>query len=222
MKPGKKALVMPAVAVALVLLGLGEVAADAHQQQVELLHVQRAVAVVVDVPDEVVHVVHRELLADLADRLVQLLDRDEAAPVLVDDLEHVPHELLGLARVPDVVLERAPEGEELLEGHLARAVRVEQLHDLVDPRRRRLAPRELGQQVPELLAVDGPLLVLVEDVEDGPPRPLPALVLGPRRLGALPRLRRRPAPPVRAGRPDARVPQDPLHDGRLAQEAHHL
>ena len=46
---------VPAVAVALVLLGLGEVAADAHQQQVELLHVQRAVAVVVDVPDEVVH-----------------------------------------------------------------------------------------------------------------------------------------------------------------------
>ena len=87
---------------------------EAVEEDGELLRVERAVAVLVDVGDDVVDVVHGDVLAEADEDLVELVDGDGAAVVLVDEVEDALVDELVLRLAVRLGLGLEAEGEELL------------------------------------------------------------------------------------------------------------
>mmetsp|Transcript_26584 Transcript_26584/g.86010 ORF Transcript_26584/g.86010 Transcript_26584/m.86010 type:complete len:395 (+) Transcript_26584:164-1348(+) len=138
---------------------------EAGHEEFEFIDVEGAVAVVVDVGDEVVDDVEGEVEADGLDGAVEFLDVDEAVPGLVDHVEDLGDEH-GLVAACVVLLELLAEGVEFLEGEDAVVVVVEGGDDVVDVALGLVGGvGELEEHGLEVRYVHGAVVVLVEELE---------------------------------------------------------
>eukprot|EP00968_Pinguiococcus_pyrenoidosus_P014577 scaffold1313_cov250-Pinguiococcus_pyrenoidosus.AAC.13 len=132
----------------------------AHHHLHELFVVDLAVAVDVGFPDHLVHLLVRELLAQVGHDVAQLGGADEAVAVLVEDLKGFEDLLL---RVRILHLARH-HGEELREVDGAVAIRVHLVDHVHELRLGRVLPERAHDRA-ELFGGDGAISVFVEQGE---------------------------------------------------------